>query len=341
MKILTEAEFGRQLSAPASGYLFFGDEDYTKLHATRRLRDAVCPDPSLAAFNDVYFSALDFSPSRLVDALEPPPLLGDRKIITVSGLDLSILRPDEIDSLCEALGVIADYDYNVVCLSLPAGSIDEGRLPGAPSGLLSRLGELLTPVHFPRITPARLGGWVGKHFEHNGVNADPGLCGQVIDFCGTSMFTLANEVDKLSFYALSLGRDRILPEDIGAVCIADTEYDTFAFANALTAGDRRRALDILAVMKHRRMEPTIIMGEVSRVFCDMLTVRTFMDEGMTPTDVAQATKIKEYPARRYFAALQKVSSDALRHIIDKCVEADTSVKLSRGYEAIERFICGL
>jgi len=341
MKILTEAEFGRQLSAPASGYLFFGDEDYTKLHATRRLRDAVCPDPSLATFNNVYFSALDFSPSRLVDALEPPPLLSDRKIITVAGLDLSTFRPDEIDSLCEALSVIADYDYNVVCLSLPAGSIDEGRLPGAPSGLLSRLGELLTPVHFPRITPSRLAGWVGKHFEHNGIVPDTALCSRVVDYCGTSMFTLSNEVDKLSFYALSQGRNTILPQDIEAVCIADTEYDTFAFANALTAGDRRRALDILSVMKLRRIEPTIIMGEVSRVFCDMLTVRTFMDEGLTPTDVAQATRIKEYPARRYFAALQKVSTDTLRHILDMCESADASVKSSRGYEAIERFICGL
>ena len=333
MKILTEAEFNTQLSAPAAGYLLFGDEDYTKLHAARRLRDAVCPDPSLATFNNVYFSALDFSPSRLVDALEPPPLLSDRKIITVAGLDLSTLRPDEIDSLCEALSVIADYDYNTVCLSLPAGSIDEGRLPNAPSALLARLGELLIPVHFPRIAPARLAGWAGKHFEHNGIAPDAAICAQVVDYCGTSMFTLANEIDKLSFYALSHGRNAVLPQDIEAVCIADTEYDSFAFANALTAGDRRRALDILGVMKLRRIESTIIMGEVSRVFCDMLTVRSFMDEGLGPADIAQHTRVKEYPARRYVAALQKVPTEALRHILDMCETLQTKILTQGGITA--------
>ena len=79
MQILTEAEFNRQLGNPSAGYLFFGDEDYTKLHAIARLREAVCPDPAAAAFDDIRFTALDFTASRLLDALEPPPMLGERK----------------------------------------------------------------------------------------------------------------------------------------------------------------------------------------------------------------------------------------------------------------------
>ncbi len=341
MKILTEAEFNRQLTSPAPGYLFFGDEDYTKLHALRRLREAICPDPSAATFNDIRFTALDFSPARLLDALEPPPLLDDRKIIAVSGLDLSLMRPDEINSLCEALAVLGDYDYNTLCLSLPAGTLEEGRLPNKPSALLARLGELLTPVRFAPITPARLSGWVGKHFEHNGVAADPALCAAVVDYCGTSMFTLAGEVDKLSFYALSHGRSELSPEDIPAVAVADTAYDAFAFANALTSGDRRRALNILAVMKQQRVEPTIIMGEVSKTFGDMFTIRTLMEEGLAPRTVAELTKLHEYRVSLYSAAVASVPLATLRRILDLCVETDASVKSSRGYEAIERFICGI
>ena len=341
MKILTEAEFNRQLTSPGAGYLFFGDEDYTKLHAVRRLREAVCPDPSAATFNDIRFTALDFSPARLLDALEPPPLLGDRKIITVTGLDVSLMRPDEINSLCEALAVIGDYDYNTVCLSLPADTLDEGRLPSKPSALLTRLSEHLTPVRFVRIAPARLAGWVAKHFEHNGVVASPALCAAVVDYCGTSMFTLAGEVDKLSFYLLSQGRTELLPDDIPAVAVADTAYDAFAFANSLTSGDRRRALNILSVMKQQRIEPTIIMGEVSKTFGDMFTIRTLMDEGLPPRMISELTKVHEYRVGLYSAAVASVPAETLRRILDLCVETDASVKSSRGYEAIERFICGI
>ncbi|MBQ9080938.1 MAG: DNA polymerase III subunit delta [Clostridia bacterium] len=341
LKILTEAEFNRQLSSPEAGYLLFGDEDYTKQHALRRLREAVCPDPVAATFNDIRFTALDFTPSKLLDALEPPPMLGERKIISVTGLDFSLLRADETNALCDALGALADYDYNTLVISLSEGAIDEGRLPKKPSALLTRLCEHLTPVRFARITPARLAGWVGKHFEHNGVNAAPALCARVVDYCGTSMFTLAAEVDKISFYVRAHGRAELCEDDITAVAVADTSYDAFAFANALIAGDRPRALGILAVMKQQRIEPTVIMGDVSKSFCEMLSVRRLMDEGAAIPLIAATTKIHEYRVGLYARGVASTDGDALCRIIQMCAEADAAVKLSRGYEAIERLICGI
>ncbi len=342
MQILNESDLNRQLAPPAAGYLFFGEEDYTKLHAVGRLRDAVCPDPSMAVFNDVRMTSLDYTAPRLLDALEPPPMLGDRKIITVSGLDLGIMRQDEINDLCDALATLGNYDYNTLVLSVPAGGIDEGRLPSKPSALLARLAEYLTPVRFARIMPARLAGWVGKHFEHWGVAAPPELCARVVDYCGTSMFTLAGEVQKMSFYVLSDGRQELQASDITAAAVPDRSYDAFAFANAVTSGDRQRALNILAEMKRQRVEPTIIMGDISRVFCDMLTIRQLSDEGLRAPAIAQATRIHEYRVGLYLSGVQQIPAERLREIVGRCAEADVAVKLSgRGYEPIERLICGL
>ena len=342
MQILTEAEFNRQLGNPSAGYLFFGDEDYTKLHAIARLREAVCPDPAAAAFDDIRFTALDFTASRLLDALEPPPMLGGRKLITVSGLDISSMRQDELGALCDALAMLEDYDYNTLVLSVPEGGIEEGRLPGKPSAVLLRLGGLLTPVRFARVTPARLAGWVGKHFEFHGVAATPQLCARVVDYCGTSMFTLAGEIDKISFYVLADGRNELTAGDITAAAVPDRSYDAFALANAITSGDRQRALGILAEMKRQRIEPTIIMGDISRVFCDMLTVRRLSDEGLRAAAIAQLTRIHEYRVGLYLNGVASTDAGILRDIVGRCSEADMAVKLSgRGYEPIERLICGL
>lgn len=342
MQILTESEFNRHLSAPSAGYLFFGEEDYTKLHAISRLRDAICLDPSAAVFNDIRMSALDYTPARLLDALEPPPMLGERKIITVSGLDLCSMRADELSDLCDVLATLQNYDYNTLVLSVPADGIDEGRLPSKPSALLTRLAEFLIPVRFVRITPARLAGWVGKHFEHWGVSASPELCARVVDYCGASMFTLAGEVQKMSFYVLSDGRAELRAADITDAAVPDRSYDAFAFANAVTAGDRQRALNILAEMKRQRIEPTIIMGDISRVFCDMLTVRQLSDDGMRAPAIAKVTHIHEYRVGLYLAGASQITADRLRDIVLRCAEADVAVKLAgRAYEPIERLICGL
>lgn len=344
MQIMTEDELRRSLASapPRSGYLFFGDEDYTKLHAIGRLRDAICPDDMAAVFNDIRMAALDFTAARLLDALEPPPMMGERKLIVVSGLDIGAMRQDELGALCDALATLKDYDYNTVVLSIPAGGIDEGRLPSRPSAVLTRLGEYLTPVRFNRITPARLCGWVGKHFEHNGVSAAPELCARVVDYCGTSMFTLAGEIQKMSFYVLADGRSSLTAADIAAAAVPDRSYDAFAFANAVTAGDKQRALGILGEMKRQRIEPTIIMGDISRVFCDMLTIRRLSDEGLRAPAIAQATHIHEYRVGLYLNGVQAIKAEALQAIVTRCTEADVAVKLGgRGYEPIERLICGI
>lgn len=341
VNIITEAEFNRQLTSPAAGYLLFGEEDYTKLHALERLRTAICPDPSSATFNDVRFSVADYSVPRILDALEPPPLLGDRKIISLTGLDLGAMREDQRNELADALAVLDDYDYNTLCILIPAGGIDYGRSIKKPSALLTRLSERLTPVYFPAIAPARLCGWVGKHFEHNGVAASSALCARVVEYCGCSMFVLANEIDKLCFYVLSQGRDTLTPEDIPLVAVPDLSFDTFDFANAIMAADRRRALNILMVMKQRKDEATMIMGSVSSTFCDMLTVRLLSEEGMSVAMISSETKIHDFKVRLLVEATSSVSSETLRRLVDMCRLSDADVKSSRGYEAIERLICAL
>ena len=118
-------------------------------------------------------------------------------------------------------------------------------------------------------TDRKLAEWVGKHFAHNGVSASPAFCATMLAFCGHSMFALANEVDKLSFYALSGGKTEATEADMRKVCTPAVEYDAFAFANALMDSNRELALAILADYKFRRMDPIAVLGNILRVFCDM------------------------------------------------------------------------
>ena len=106
--ILKEADFRKALKTnPTGGYLFFGEEDYMKSAAIRMARESVTEaDPAMAAFNDIRLDGLDFTPAALLDAMTVPPMGADRKVITVTGLNLSALRAADMDKLCEALAEI-------------------------------------------------------------------------------------------------------------------------------------------------------------------------------------------------------------------------------------------
>ena len=271
MAIITDADFRRELKSGLSGaYFFFGAEDYLKIHALRSVRESVCPDPSLEFFNDVKIDGSAFDPQALLAAIPTFPMMEEKKLIEITGINFKTMAKADQDALFAALAEAADYDFNIIVVSVVADGIDEGYLPKKPSKMLKEISALATPVYFARSTPAQLLRWVEKHFSHNGVAAEPALCAELIEYCGKDMFVLSNETDKLSWYVRAAGRDRLLREDIKAVSVADTGYDTFAFANAVSARKRPEALLILAEMQRRRIEPTFIMGDIIKTFTDMM-----------------------------------------------------------------------
>lgn len=343
VEIMKEDGFRKQLKSGLSGgYLFFGEEDYMKSFSVKSAREAVCADESFAIFNDMKIDALDYSAPALLDALMPFPMMGEQKIVTVNGLCLDALKPSEIDDLCDVLATLPEYDYNVLIISVPAGGLDEGYLPKRPSALLTRLAKYLTPVRFESISPSRLVSWVGKHFAHNGVQATPEVCSFLINYCGTSMFTLASEIDKLSYYVLENGRTSVTADDVREAAIAEISSDTFALANSILDGKYDAALQALSVMKFRRVDPVIIMSEVSKVICDLISVKAMLEEGKSAPEISAAFKMNEYKVRMYVSGASGKPMKKLKRAIELCAEADAALKLSpQGYTAIERLICAL
>lgn len=347
MEILKDTDFKKELkSSLRRGYLFFGEEDYLKSFAVRSAEEAICPDATFSFFNVIKLDALDFTPAKLLDALMPMPMMTERKLVVLSGLNFTAMRSGELDELCESLSALEEYDYNTLIVTAASDCLDVGYLPNKPSTALKKLAEHLTPVQFDRCTPSRLNAWVQKHFAHNGVQADPAFCSKMIDYCGRGMFQLAAEIDKLSFYERFHGRETVSEKDLYLVCTPLVEYDVFAFVNAIMEGNQDAALSILADYKFRRIDPIIVLADMIRVFCDMESIRAMQADGVPFQEIAayfkQAFRYHEYKVGLYQKSLRQTSEKRLRHAIDACVSADAALKRSpQGYASIEKLICSI
>lgn len=345
MELIKESDFRREIKAtPRVGYLFFGEEDYLKAHALRLAREQLCPDLTFEFFNVMKLDALDFTPSKLLDALMPLPMAAEKKLVTLTGLNLNQLRPSELEALCDALAQLKDYDYNVFILSASADCLDPGSaFPKRPSALLSALAEHLTPVYFERTTPARLAAWIQKHFEHHGVEASPQLCSRMVDYCGRSMHRLANEIDKLCFYVLQHGRHTATEDELTLVCTPSSELDAFALANALMDGRSDAALSILGEYRFRRTEPLLVLGEVIRVFSEMETTRLMLADGASPQEIGSVLKAHEFRVKLYQKCLLRTPEQRLRRALEACLSADASMKNASidGYTRLELLICSI
>ena len=99
MNIITDADFRKSLKDGLDGiYFFYGEEDYLKLHALSSARQSVCPDPSLEFFNDIKIDASEFDPAALANALPTMPVMAEKKLIEMTGLNLLSLKKAESDA---------------------------------------------------------------------------------------------------------------------------------------------------------------------------------------------------------------------------------------------------
>lgn len=338
MNIIKEADFRREIkSSPKEAYFFFGEEDYMKMHAIALARQTLCPDESLSIFNEMKLDALSYSPAALLDMMSALPMMADRKLITITGLDFNAMKPAELDALTSALSQLSEYDYNTVIISAASDRFDPGYLPKRPSSALTKIAEYATVVNFEKNSPARLAAWVGKHYEHNGAYADPSVCAFTVDYCGRDMFSLSQETDKISFYVLSQGRTNVTIDDVKLIGVNSCEYDAFAFTNAICAGQKDKALSILSEMKKKKTDPLIIMSEVSKTVCDSVSVFALLRDGMTHAEISKILGLHEY---KVSVIVKSGNIDNPKRLLSKCLRADIDIKsYSDGYAVLEKLIC--
>lgn len=338
MNIIKEADFRREIkSSPKEAYFFFGEEDYMKMHAISLARQVLCPDESLSIFNEMKLDALSYSPAALLDMMSALPMMAERKLITITGLDFIAMKPSELDALLSTLAQLSEYDYNTVIISASSDRFDPGYLPKRPSSTLTKIAEYATVVNFEKNSPARLAAWVGKHYEHNGVFADPSVCAFTIDYCGRDMFSLSGETDKISFYVLSHNRNTVTIDDVKLIGVNSSEYDAFAFTNAICAGQKDKALAILSEMKKKRTDPLIIMSEVSKTVCDSVSVFSLLRDGLTHAEISKVLGIHEY---KVSVIVKSGNIDNPKRLLSRCLKADIDIKsYTDGYAVLEKLIC--
>ena len=292
---MTANEFLKSaLSGPSGCFLFFGEEEYTKLSCLSALRKAlfgteddpfnhhkiVCTEPGWEA--------------RLLDAVDALPVFADKKLVELHCLPFSSLSESQLGELVDMFARAKAEGDTVLVVYALGEELNVGSLPKKPSALYKKLTQSLEPVSCERQTPGRLVGWVGRHFAAEGVFASTMVCQEIVDRCGTDMFFLANEVQKLAFFTLSKGEKNVLESDIALVCCTGKESGAFDFTNAILDGNAPRALELLTDMRRKKEKPEIVLGGIIDTLSSLFLVKRLLEAGKKHAEISQDTGLHEY-----------------------------------------------
>lgn len=342
---MTAKEFQRTIKNGfvKGGFLFFGEEEYTKQRCLQALRRSIVGEED-DPFNHVKMTVEKSGwMTALAEEIGVLPMFAEKKLVELHSLDYGGLSPSDLDDLCTLLSELSDYPECVLVLYATPDEFDAGRLPKSPSAAYKKLSAVITPIEFSYESTAGLNAWVCKHFLADGILCKQTTAAALIDFCSKDMFTLANEIDKLTMYTLSKGRTEVNEVDIRYVCCGKNISGAFDFTDALLAGRSEQALRLLSEMKLRRDRPEIILGGVVDTLSGMLAVKTFAESGMRNDEIAKAMNIHVYRVEKYRDATVSRSVSRLSKAMMLCIEADEKIKSSgiNNYTVLDRLVMRL
>lgn len=151
------------------------------------------------------------------------------------------------------------------------------------------------------------------------------------------------EIQKLLGY---VNCERVVEiSDVDQLCPYLESVENFALANALREGDGRKALKVLHQMLNEQ-DAILIFFSVVHQFRQILLAKFALEEGQTPAEVVQTLsrfRISPYPARLAIEQAQKFPLEGLRHLYQRLLEIDVSIKNGEveAEVALETLIAGL
>lgn len=338
---MTLNDFKTKLKGTALGgfYIFAGEEDYLKNYYRGELYKLTAGDDTFSMFNYILFDGEDFSTAGLHELLMSPPMMADYKVIEWRHADLEKLRESECERLTELSAMSEDYPHAVFIITAREDGFETSEK--RPSKLHKRLESAgFSVLIFDKSTDSQLISWLKKHFDKEGISADSEVLNAMLFRVGHSMAQLIEEVTKLSSYAKANGKDSITVDDVNEICAVSVECDAFALSNAIIEKNVEKAFLALTDMKGQRIEPYMVLAQLSKTYADLLSISLFMDEGLEAAKIAELMKFHPYRLSLYMSAAKKIGTRRLCESLSALIKTDGASKMGGigGYGAIEMFI---
>lgn len=289
----------------------YGAEDYLRSFYSNAMADILVPDRDDFANRVVLSESVTLETVK--DACDAMPFFSEYKVVLVRDSGLLKARATSSDNW----DFLNDLDPSVHLI------ISEGETD-ARSKAFKLLGKLALCCELGEQDEATREKWLAKRFRSEGVAADQDVIKRMVELCDASLYTLANEADKLTAYAGRGGR--ITSEDVEVLCTASVRSVIFDLVDAMSTGRSGDAYRVMSNLKMMGEADQKVFVHLAKHINKLLRYKLMQGKGCTDTEINAAMKQHPYAFRKMSAQSRNFSLKTLKKMQEFCVEADEKAK---------------
>lgn len=313
------AEFLRKRKEYKGGQLFFlyGNEPYLVDTTAKQLVSEL----RVANFEfnyTLYREKADFH--EVLDMCRQMPCFAEYRVVQLEDLDLF----EKNSKMPELLEHLPEHTKLVI--------VKHGKLDNRKVFTKALMSKAVCVLCDP-LTDAAMLRWITSSAKKQGVILPRQSAELIYEVCGSDMYAIRNEINKLKFYPAAHAE-----RGIEALLSASTEYDTFSFHKLMMAGEYEKAMDILRKVQKDRKNFAGFIGLVISKISPIYMAKSCLNAGWTQRmAIAEMQKagIKEYPARLACEDAAHFTMLQLKQALRILEGIDFSIKSGKGSDGIE------
>jgi DNA polymerase III subunit delta len=176
---------------------------------------------------------------------------------------------------------------------------------------------------YPMLKHRDLITWIQKRVNTQGNQISPQAVELMAKLVGNDLWTMSNEIDKLTLY--TLGR-LILEKDVKAIVSHAQEANVFNLIDAIFEGNVGLAEDLLHQLLMAGATPTYLLSMLSRQIRLIVLAKEMIINLKPESEMKLKLGLADYPFKKTTEQAQKYSLESMKMIYEKLLETDVAIK---------------
>lgn len=331
-----ETDFKRHIKSKEykSIYLISGDEKFLIKHYTNMLVKAVMGDVP-PEFNFHSFDN-DSTVDEMVVAVDVMPFMSEYNFVKITDYNIDKLKKSDLDNLKEMIKNIPST--SIVVFTYPTLD-NSGKEFKAIQKMVDKLG---IAVELKKYDSHALSKKLVDAAYKRGCTITLNNAGKIVDYCGTDLTALQNEIEKLSAYA---DGGEITLDMINSLVHINLETKIYSLSDFIMSGNLNKAFRELDILFNQGEDEHSIIRWIGYAYTDLYRSRVMAESGV-PIDVFAKdfsygnNKFKLTKAAKNGRSLSTI---AIRKSIDEIIATEHKTKSVSGNNRvrIERLVARL
>ena len=179
---------------------------------------------------------------------------------------------------------------------------------------------------FPLLSGEKLRKWIKKEFSNYNSDISPEALNKLLEYCEENLWSLGNEIKKLSAYKQN---GMVDVKDIELLVKPKIDTDIFKTIDALASKNKRTAL----VLLHKHLDngdpPLYLLSMINFQFRNILIVKDLIEKGRPFYTIPKLTKLHPFVVKKSYQSAERFTFDELKKIYQKIFQVDLSIKTGK------------